>query len=379
MLDSKQIINAAKNQTNLEYFGNPLFLEGFECLVQSINEEADLNDIGIEAQQHRLIGILANLLRIENACIQHPEILTEEIKSPVVIVGLPRTGSTMTHRLLASDPRHTAMLWWEGRYPAMLDNEVRGHPIERMEMGKAEVEAVMQASPEALTIHPWDYNGADEEILLLEHTFLSTVPESFMRLPTYSKWVESQDHIHAYAQLKIMLQYLQWQNPGRGKKRWVLKSPHHLGFIDKLLKIFPDSKVIQTHRDPLKTVPSFCSMCSNLFEPLTNSYNKNAIGHHWAHKLAKVLNHCMEVSNSNKENFLNLEFQKMIKDPILEMEQVYKFIDEDFTDQAENAMNAWKEENQHEMGAHQYSLEEFGLESSFIDSYFSEYINQYIR
>jgi hypothetical protein len=379
MLDSKQIINAAKNQTNLEYFGNPLFLEGFECLVQSINEEADLNDIGMEAQQHRLIGILANLLRIENACIQHPEILTEEIKSPVVIVGLPRTGSTMTHRLLASDPRHTAMLWWEGRYPAMLDNEVRGHPNERMEMGKAEVEAVMQASPEALTIHPWDYNGADEEILLLEHTFLSTVPESFMRLPTYSKWVESQDHIHAYAQLKIMLQYLQWQNPGRDKKRWVLKSPHHLGFIDKLLKIFPDSKVIQTHRDPLKTVPSFCSMCSNLFEPLTNSYNKNAIGHHWAHKLAKVLNHCMEVSNSNKENFLNLEFQKMIKDPILEMEQVYKFIDEDFTDQAENAMNAWKEENQHEMGAHQYSLEEFGLESSFIDSYFSEYINQYIR
>jgi hypothetical protein len=87
----------------------------------------------------------------------------------------------------------------------------------------------------------------------------------------------------------------------------------------------------------------------------------------------------MEVSNLNQENFLNLEFKKMIKDPILEMEEVYKFIDEDFTDQAENAMNAWKEENKHEMGAHQYSLEEFGLESSFIDSYFSEYINQYIR
>jgi len=379
MLDSKQIINAAKNQTDLEYFGNSLFLEGFKCLVQSINEEADLNDIGMEAQQHRLIGILANLLRIEDACMQHPEILNEEIKSPVVIVGLPRTGSTMTHRLLASDPRHTAMLWWEGRYPAMLANEIRGHPDERMKMGKAEVEAVMQASPEALTIHPWDYKGADEEILLLEHTFFSTVPESFMRLPTYSKWVESQDHIHAYSQLKKMLQYLQWQNPGREKKRWVLKSPHHLGFIDKLLEVFPDSKVIQTHRDPIKTVPSFCSMCANLFEPLTNSYDKNEIGHHWAHKLAKVLNHCMEVSNANKGNFLNLEFKKMIVDPILEMNEVYNFIGEDFTDQAENAMLAWKEENQHEMGAHQYSLEEFGLESTFIDNYFSEYIHQYIK
>jgi hypothetical protein len=77
MLNSKQIIDAAKNQTNLEYFGNPLFLEGFECLVQSINQEADLNDIGMEAQQQRLIGILANLLRIEDTCMHHPEILNE--------------------------------------------------------------------------------------------------------------------------------------------------------------------------------------------------------------------------------------------------------------------------------------------------------------
>jgi hypothetical protein len=87
----------------------------------------------------------------------------------------------------------------------------------------------------------------------------------------------------------------------------------------------------------------------------------------------------MEISNANKDNFLNLEFNKMIQDPILEMNGVYNFIGEDFTDQAENAMKAWKEENQHEMGAHQYSLEEFGLESSFIDNYFQDYINQYIK
>ena len=379
MLDSSAIKSEAKKQTNLENFGNPLFLKGFESLVQSINHEADLNNIGLEAQKHRLTGVLANLLLIEEACIKHPEILNEEINSPVVLVGLPRTGSTMTHRLLASDPRHTAMLWWEGRYPAMLNDEIRGNPQERMEMGKAEVEAVMQASPEALTIHPWDYKGADEEILLLEHTFFSTVPESFMRLPSYSQCVESQDHIHAYAQLKQMLQYLQWQSPGRAEKRCVLKSPHHLGFIDKLLEIFPDSKIIQTHRDPLKTVPSFCSMCANLFEPLTNTYDKDEIGYHWAHKLAKVLNHCMKVSNENKDNFLNLEFNKMIKDPILEMKEIYNFIGEDFTDQTENAMNAWNEENQHEMGAHQESLEEFGWERSFIDNYFYEYTNQYIK
>ena len=379
MLDANKILDEAQKITGLSFLGNPLFAEGFNQLIYSINLEADLNEIGIQAQHHRLIGVLSNMLRIEDAIIKNPEILDEQIIAPIVIVGLPRTGSTMTHRLLAADPRHTAMLWWEGRYPAMLPNEDRGHPSERINLGKAEVDAVVAASPDALTIHPWDYKGADEEILLLEHTFFSTVPESFMRLPSYSSWVEEQDHIHAYKQLKIMLQYLQWQNPGRDKKRWVLKSPHHLGFIDKLLMVFPDSKVIQTHRDPQKTVPSFCSMCANLFEPLTNSYDKNNIGSHWANKLAKVLNHCMEVSNANPNNFLNLDFLKMIKDPISEMSTVYSFIGQDFTDQAENAMTAWKEENQHEMGAHQYSLDEFGLESTFIETNFSAYINQYIN
>ena len=378
MLDANAILKEAKKITDLDTLGNPLFEEGFNKLVDSINTEADLNDIGIQAQQFRLIGVLSNMLRIEDAIQKNPEILDEKIVAPIVIVGLPRTGSTMTHRLLASDPNHTAMLWWEGRYPAMLSEERRGNPSERMALGKAEVDAVVAASPDALTIHPWDYKGADEEILLLEHTFFSTVPESFMRVPSYSKWVESQDHVHAYRQLKVMLQYLQWQNPGRDQKRWVLKSPHHLGFIDKLLLVFPDSKVIQTHRDPQETVPSFCSMCANLFEPLTNSYDKNKIGEHWATKLSKVLNHCMEVSNANPDNFLNLDFLKMIQDPIAEMNNVYSFINEDFSDQAENAMKAWKEENQHEMGSHRYSLEEFGLESTFIETNFSKYTNQYI-
>ena len=379
MLNVNNILNAAMQNTRLRAIGNPMFMQGFEVLIKSINEEADLNTIGIQSQEYRLTGILSNMLRIEAALKQYPEILDEKIIAPVVIVGLPRTGSTMTHRLLASDPRHTAMIWWEGRYPAMLENEDRGNPTERIALGKAEVDAVVAASPEALKIHPWDYKGADEEILLLEHTFFSTVPESFMRLPTYSKWIEEQDHIHAYKQLKIMLQYLQWQNPGRESKKWILKSPHHLGFIDKLLDVFPDSKVIQTHRDPQKTVPSFCSMCANLFEPLTNTYDKNMIGSHWANKLATVLNHTMQVSNANPKNFLNLEFINMIKDPIAEMTAVYKFINEDFNDQAENAMKAWKEENQHEMGAHLYSLEEFGLESSFIDTNFKKYIDQYIK
>ena len=378
-INANEILDQAKSETGLSDLGEPLFFEGLNRLINSINNEAYLNEIGIQAQPIRIQGLLSNRLRFEEDLKKFPEILDQEIIAPIVIVGLPRTGSTMTHRLLASDPNHTAMLWWEGRYPALLPGEKRGDIEARMELGKAEVDAVVAASPEALDIHPWDYKGADEEILLLEHNFLSTVPESFMALPSYSEWIEEQDHTLAYEDLKKFIQYLQWQNPGREKKRWVLKSPHHLGFIDKMISVFPDAKIIQTHRDPIKTVPSFCSMCANLFEPLTTNFDKVFIGKHWSNKLTRALNHCMNISEQHPDNFLDLEFLNMIKDPIDEMKKIYEFIGEPFGEKTEVAMEAWREENKHEMGAHKYSLEEYDLTESQINNNFAKYQQKYIN
>ena len=378
-INANEILDQAKSETGLSDLGEPLFFEGLNRLIDSINNEANLNEIGIQAQPIRIQGLLSNRLRFEEDLKKFPEILDQEIIAPIVIVGLPRTGSTMTHRLLASDPNHTAMLWWEGRYPALLPGEKRGDIEARMELGKAEVDAVVAASPEALDIHPWDYKGADEEILLLEHNFLSTVPESFMALPSYSEWIEEQDHTLAYEDLKKFIQYLQWQNPGREKKRWVLKSPHHLGFIDKMISVFPDAKIIQTHRDPIKTVPSFCSMCANLFEPLTTNFDKVFIGKHWSNKLTRALNHCMNISEQHPDNFLDLEFLNMIKDPIDEMKKIYEFIGESFGEKTEVAMEAWREENKHEMGAHKYSLEEYDLTESQINNNFAKYQQKYIN
>ena len=378
-INANEILDQAKSETGLSDLGEPLFFEGLNKLIDSINNEASLNEIGIQAQPIRIQGLLSNRLRFEEDLKKFPEILDQEIIAPIVIVGLPRTGSTMTHRLLASDPNHTAMLWWEGRYPALLPGEKRGDIEARMKLGKAEVDAVVAASPEALDIHPWDYKGADEEILLLEHNFLSTVPESFMALPSYSEWIEEQDHTLAYEDLKKFIQYLQWQNPGREKKRWVLKSPHHLGFIDKMISVFPDAKIIQTHRDPIKTVPSFCSMCANLFEPLTTNFDKVFIGKHWSNKLTRALNHCMNISEQHPDNFLDLEFLNMIKDPIDEMKKIYEFIGESFGEKTEVAMEAWREENKHEMGAHKYSLEEYDLTESQINNNFARYQQKYIN
>ena len=371
------LLTEAAELVGRDDFGDPQFIRGLEVLVESINGEAALTEAGMAAQRQRILGLLANRLRLQQAFREHPEILSEPIAAPIVIVGLPRTGSTMTHRLLASDPVHTAMLWWEGRHPAMLPGERRGEPTERRALGRAEVEAVMAASPEAMDIHPWDFEGADEEVLLIEHSFHSTVPEAHMHLPSYSSWVEAQDHAPVYRDLLAMLQYLQWQTPGRRGKRWVLKSPHHLGYMDALLKVFADAKIIQTHRDPLQTIPSFCSMCANLAAPLSRAPNRQAIGAHWLRKLSRNLNACMAVAAAKPSSFLDLHFREMARDPIAQMAQVYAFLGERFGNRAEAAMRAHREDDAHQADAHAYDLADYGLSEAQIDSLFDAYIKRY--
>jgi len=377
-IHAPDLMAEAERVSGLAQFGNDQFIKGLERLIDSINNEAALTQVGRDAQRDRIIGLLVNRLRIEQAFRTHPDIADERIESPLVIVGLPRTGSTLTHRLLASDADHTAMRWWEGRHPAMLPGEQRDHPVARRALGKAEVEAVVTASPEALNIHPWDFDGADEEVLLVEHSFHSSVPEAYMHLPSYSAWVEAQDHVPVYRDLLACLKYLQWQDSSRQGKRWVLKSPHHLGYLDAMLEVFPDAKIIQTHRDPMQTVPSFCSMCISLSAPLTHGLDANAIGAHWARKLARNLKRSTAVASRVPERFIDLDFRDMVADPLREMQRLYAFIDKPFSDEARAQMQAHRDSDEHQTNAHQYSLADYGLSERQIHELFRDYVAQKI-
>ena len=379
-INYRELIKKASKLTNLKDFGDPLHLNGLEKLCYSLQEEAQLNTIGKIAQHSRLSGILINRLRFQKDLKDYPEIKKELIASPVVIIGLPRTGSTMTHRLLSADSNHTSMFWWEGRNPSRFPKEKRGQPLERIKSGKEEVGALLSASPDLMKIHPMDAMAPDEEILLIEHSFFSTVPESFMYVPSYSEWIENQDHTNAYKYLKLLLQYLQWQMPNRSKKTWILKTPHHMGFVEIILKVFSGAKIIQTHRDPLDTIPSYCSMVTSLAQPLSNNLNPELIGKHWEKKLSRVMKHCMKIADQNPTKFLDIDYKELIKNPIKQMENVYNFIGKTFTNQSEKEMKNWMEANtQHKHGQHQYSSANYGLSDEIIKRDFKDYINTYIN
>tara|TARA_B110000014_G_scaffold264187_1_gene263908 strand:- start:8244 stop:9398 length:1155 start_codon:yes stop_codon:yes gene_type:complete len=373
------LLDQASSLVGLSNFGDTIHLEGLEQLCWSLNEEANLNDVGHASQISRITGILVNRLLLEED-FKNNSIAKEIIKPPIVIVGLPRTGSTLVHRLLSSDPDHTAMIWWEGRYPSRLKNEKKGNPQERISMAKQEVEIMIKASPDLMKIHPMDAMAPDEEILLLEHGFFSTVPESFMNVPTYSKWVESQDHTHSYEYLKKMLKYLQWQNDLRSNKSWVLKTPHHTAYVENIMKVFPGALFIQTHRNPLQTIPSYCSMVATLAEPLSDESQSKRLGQHWEKKLSRALNHCMDISRAFPDQFLNLNYEDLVSNPMEEINKIYDFIGKPFSHKASKAMKLWREENTKDKhGKHKYVSEDYGISNKEIKEDYAIYINRYIK
>ena len=175
MLSTDQLITEALEVANASAFSDLSFLRPLESLVEGLNTEAALNEIGRQFHAARLTDLLANRLRLEQWIEAYPEILEEEILSPIVVIGLPRTGTTMLHRSIAADDQLLAPLWYEVRQPSPL-NDNFAQEDDRIPIAQAEVAAMLEASPELAAIHPMDPVAADEEIMLLEHAFMSTVP-----------------------------------------------------------------------------------------------------------------------------------------------------------------------------------------------------------
>ncbi|WP_372797719.1 sulfotransferase [Litorivivens sp.] len=376
------LLKAAQDATGLHDFGDESFREPFEVLVKSLNEEANLNAVGRFTQYQRILNILCNRLRTEGWIARHPEILDEQITAPVVIIGLQRTGSTMFHRVLASDSRFYAPLWYEVRNPAPYMDWTPTQTDQRIVEGEAEVAAMLEANPELAAIHPMDPHAPDEDIMLLEHSFYSTVPDAFCNVPTYGKWNDTHDNTPGYEYLKRQLQSLQWQKKQKGQQaeRWLLKTPHHLHHVATLLRVFPDAKIIQTHRDPLQTIPSAASMNYNLWIMCADEPDPKVVGEQWAAKYARGMLHTMQTRQSKPDAFIDVWYKDTVANPMVPAQAVYDFIGMTFTEEARAAMEKWREENKREARpSHEYTLEQFGFSEEGLKEQFAEYRAQYLR
>ncbi len=382
-LEENGIVAEARAKVGLRDFGDESFREPLRRLLDSLRNEAMLNEVGLATQHARLVDSLATRLLAEAQILRHPEILEEDLGAPVVIVGLARTGTTMLHRLLGSGPAFQVAHWWECRYPAPFPGSDWRRDDPRIAAAHAEVKATLAAVPVLASVHPWDAEGADEEIMLLEHSFLSWVPESGANLPGYRAWLALQDLRPGYRYLERMLKLLQWQKreSGRDGGRWVLKSPFHLAYIDVLCEVFPGARVIQTHRDPLETIPSAASMYRSLWELGSDRIDRRLVGAQVRERFAWALARCLRSRERlAAERFLDVAYADVQRDPLAEVERVYRWLGIPLTQDALHAMRKWLSENSRDKRApHAYTLDEFGYTEAGLAEDFAEYRARHIH
>lgn len=379
-LEVESLIAAAKRRTKLDDLGDPSFIEPLERLVRSIEDEARLHPVGRLITRTRIVSTLATRMRIEAVVSRHPEVERQKLTRPIVIVGLPRTGTTLLHRLLASDSdRIRALMSWEALLPVPLEGERgTGKRITAAERGQA---ALKYMAPDFFAVHPIDARGPEEEILLLDLAFRSTVPEATMRVPSFASWLEGADQSPAYREMARALKLLQWQRSPRGADwRWVLKTPHHLEWLEELPKVLDDPVIVWTHRAPNEVVGSFCSMIAHGRGVFSDAIDPHEIGHTWLRKAKRMVERAMDArATIGDSSFIDVRYEALIKDPISTARTIQEKAGLPWNGATESAMRAsLVHEKKDRHGVHRYRLTDFGLSPQDVDAALARYRSAYV-
>jgi len=375
-LDRTTLFNKAYKQTGLEDFGCELSHEALGVLLKSLESDAHLNFIGRVCAHSDILRMLCNRLRLQEDRKRHPQIADQIITRPIFITGLPRTGSTLLHALLARDVSCRAPQTWEVMHPSPPPEKLSYDHDPRIGITANELKWADIIMPGFKRVHLIDARLPQECIAITGHSFISYVFESMYFVHSYRAWHDGQDKRPAYECHKQFLQHLQWRAPGT---HWVLKAPSHLFTLETLIQVYPDARVVMTHRDPLKVLPSCASFTEVLRGGFTDCLDRKKLGieiaRHWEKGSQIATEFCQNNGNSQGRLF-NVLYADLVRDPMGVVRLIYEHFDIELTVQTEMAMRRFLAENPQNMnGVHRYSLEEFGLDRNTEGRRFEFYTN----
>jgi hypothetical protein len=363
-LDEASLLAAARRRAGCSDFGAPAMHEPLGHLLQSLETEAQLNLVGRIAAREDLTRLLTNRLTLQRERRRQPDIAAEEIRRPLFIGGLPRSGSTLLHSLLAQDPANRVPLNWETLRPSPPPERVTYETDPRIATAEREIRWFHRLQPEFRKIHPVGARLPEECVVILSHTFLSFQFSSMYFVPSYQAWMEQQDLRPAYDFHRRFLQHLQRHCPG---ERWVLKAPPHLPGLEALFAVYPDAGVILTHRDPLEVVASVASLHAVLRSTFSNAVEATRVGPEVSQMLANDIARGMQALDRGcapPGRVLDVHYRDLLRDPIGTVRRIYAHFDLPLPPEAEAHMRQCLLENpQGSSGRHEYSLEQFGLDA----------------
>jgi hypothetical protein len=371
-LDEASLIAAARRETGLHDFVDESFRGPLRQLLSSLEEEAHLHPLGRLLLRQSLVRALVNRLRLEDLCKRHPEIRELPVREPVFVLGLQRTGTTLLHRLLTCEPALRPLLSWEALNPAPFPGvAASGGRDPRMRLAEIAERGLRYLAPEFFAIHPVEAHAPEEDVLLLDLSFMSPTADATLSVPRYSAWLRDTDQRPSYRMFRRAIQLLLWQRSGR----WLGKTPHHLENLDALLDVFPDAKIIQTHRDPVRVVASYASMMAHGRAVFSDRVDAHEVGAQLAGRAVRAVTRAMQVrERASGGSFCDVAYPDLLADPLKEIRRIYDFLGLPLAPETEASMQRWLAANpQNKRGVHRYRLEDFGLDRAQLERGFEPY------
>jgi len=367
------LIKTAKRRCRFDDFGEGDFFEALSRLLESCQREARLNLIGKIALRTDVLQTLCSRLQMARDRRLYPKIPHQEIREPLFIVGLPRSGTTLLHSLLAADPEHRCPLMWEVRSPSppTLADEKR-----RIQRATKSCSFFNWLAPTFRYVHAVGAEVPQECISLMTPTFMSDQFDAMYYVPSYRAWFFQQDLRPAYEYHRRLLQHLQFR---RAARRWILKAPTHMFAMPALLSIYPDALFVQTHRTPVDAMASVSSLVTILRSAFSDAVDpimvcREAI-HYWSETMHKFLN---ERDRLASNRICDVEYDEISRDPIAAVRRIYDHFGWSLSQNAEQRMRTLVASHaERQPGNHRYHLSQFGSSAEEVLDAFAPYCQRF--
>jgi Sulfotransferase family len=370
-----ELVTRACERAGLDDFGHDSWQPGLRLLIETCESAPGVNPGGRDFVYGQFVDALWNRLRVIDYVKHHPEIADERINRPLVVLGLPRTGTSLASYLLDQDPRRRSLLTWEAEdsVPPSTPDTLRSDP--RCLKKKAELAALAEGLKAAnIPMVHWDEaDGPTECMFVQNQDFKAYLWEAFMPTPDYAEWLLTTDMTSTYAYERVVLQLLQSRAPGT----WSLKMPSHAVHIDALLAAFPDARIVWAHRDPFTAAASFLRL--NYLSRAVMGADLDVdvvVGNVLRQLRAHVTRPLQTRKRIGDDRFFDLHYADLMRDPIGVMRALYDWAGDDLTAGTERAMLRWLQQHpQDRHGVAPYSLDGSGVTRADLEPLFDEYLS----
>lgn len=379
MKTTDEVLAAAQARTGLTELDSDSWREGLEILLAEAEASPSITPDGHQLLDALYVDALSNRLRVHRYVQEHPEVLDEKIERPLVILGMPRTGTTVASYLLDQDPQRRSLLNWEAGdcVPPPTTATLRTDPrcLARLEQQKKVAEMMIAGG---MHMPHWEEaDGPTECIFIHNQDFKALSWDAYSPTTTYSDWLlDAANMTDAYRYQRRVLQVLQSQAPGI----WSLKMPSHAVHIEAFLATFPDARLVWAHRDPYQATASLCSLLTLGKNMITGgNFDRLQLGRNSMKQMQAHVDRALRArAQIGDERFYDLHYANFLRDPIGEMRKLYQWAGDKLTPGVEVRMNRWLTANpQTRFGRHQYGLGEYGLTREALEPVFADYLAKF--